>query len=289
MDVEKMSRVKNLVTAEWLIENHERSDVKIFDATYFLVTHNRDSKAEYLTNHIEGAIRFDIDAIKDPYSDLPHMLPTAQQFEAHMQEIGLNNSNYVVVYDNSPFLSAARAWWLLRMFGHEHVFVLDGGLKRFIAIGGKTESGAGQTLPKSDFKASNPIETDVILFDDLHAQVLSGKAEQILDARSHPRFIGAEAEPRAGLRGGHIPGSCNLPITSLLNSDTGEIVSDAQIKQSVVDAGIDLDKPVITTCGSGVTATGVALALNLIGVTGIKIYDGSWAEWGASPAPITRD
>ena len=284
-----MSRVKNLVTAEWLIENLGRSDLKICDATYFLATHNRDSKAEYIASHINGAIRFDIDAIKDPDSDLPHMLPTAQQFEAHMQELGINNNDYVVVYDNSPFLSAARAWWLLRMFGHERVFVLDGGLKRFIAVGGKTESGAGQPLSKSDFKASKPIETDVILFDDLQEQVLSGRAAQILDARSHPRFIGVEAEPRAGLRGGHIPGSCNLPITSLLNSDTGEIVTDEQIKKRVADAGIDLDKPIITTCGSGVTATGVALTLSLIGVTSIKIYDGSWAEWGASLAPIATD
>ena len=191
-----MSRDKNLVTAEWLIENHWRSNLRICDATYFLVTHNRDAKAEYLTEHINGAIRFDIDAIKDPDSELPHMLPTAQQFEAHMQRLGINNNDYVVVYDNSPFLSAARAWWLLRMFGHKHVFVLDGGLKRFIFVGGKTESGAGQTLPKSKFKASKPIETDVILFDDLQKKVVSGGDEQIVDARSHSRFIGAEVEPR---------------------------------------------------------------------------------------------
>ena len=284
-----MSRVKNLVTSEWLIKNHDWSHLKICDATYFLATHKRDAKAEYLENHICGAIRFDIDSIKNPASDLPHMLPTAQQFEAHMQELGINNNDIVIVYDNSPFLSAARAWWLLRMFGHERVFVLDGGLKRFKAIGGKTESGEGQTFPKSNFKASDPIDTNVILFDELRERVLSGESEQILDARSFPRFIGVEAEPRKGLRGGHIPGSCNLPITSLLNLDTGEIVTDEQIKNRVADAEIDLNKPIITTCGSGVTATGVALALSLIGATRIRIYDGSWAEWGASSAPIATD
>ena len=289
MDVKKMSRVKNLVSSEWLIENHYLSNLKICDATYFLAAHKRDARSEYLTNHISGAIRFDIDSIKNPTSDLPHMLPTEQQFETHMQELGIRNNDIVVVYDNSPFLSAARAWWLLRMFGHERVFVLDGGFKRFKAVGGKTEAGEGQTFPKSDFKASDPIETNVILFDDLHEQVLSGEPEQILDARSHSRFKGVEAEPRAGLRRGHIPGSCNLPITSLLNPVTGEIVTDEQIKNRVADAEIDLNKPIITTCGSGVTATGVALALSLIGATRIRIYDGSWAEWGASSAPIATD
>ena len=281
-----MSRRKNLVTAEWLIENGEQIELKICDATYFLVTHNRDAEAEYLAEHIAGAIRFDIDAIKDPDSDLPHMLPSAQQFEANMQELGISNNDLVIVYDDSPFLSSARAWWLLRIFGHEKVFVLDGGLKRFKAVGGKMEQGKGQSFPKSTFKASNPIQTNVALFNDLLEQVQSGGPAQIIDARSYARFIGDEAEPRAGLRSGHIPGSCNLPISSLLNSDTGEIVSDEKIRDIVTKAGIKLDKPIITTCGSGVTATGLALALNLIGITDIKIYDGSWAEWGASSAPI---
>ena len=281
-----MSRRKNLVTAEWLIENVAIKEIKICDATYFLPTHNRDAKAEYLADHILGAIRFDVDAIKDPASNLPHMLPTAQQFEEHMQKLGINNNDIVIVYDNSPFLSSARAWWLLRMFGHKHVFVLDGGLKQFKAIGGETEQGFGPSYPKTAFKATHPFETDVILFNDLQEKVESVQSIQIVDARSRARFIGEEAEPRAGLRSGHIPGSCNLPISSLLEPETGKIITDNKIKEVVANAGIELDRPIITTCGSGVTATGIALALSLIGVTDVKIYDGSWAEWGASSAPI---
>ncbi|MDA9190282.1 3-mercaptopyruvate sulfurtransferase [Alphaproteobacteria bacterium] len=284
-----MSRTENLVTAEWLINNSKNTDLKICDATYFLVTHNRDAEAEYLAEHISGAIRFDIDAIKDTSYDLPHMLPTQQQFEDHMQKLGLRNNDIIVVYDNSPFLSSARAWWLLRMFGHKDVFVLDGGLKKFKAIGGKLETGTADNLPKSDYKASNPIDTNVILFKDLQSEIESQTPRQILDARSLARFKGIEPEPRAGLRSGHIPGSCNLPITSFLNIETGKIVSNAEILNILANAGVELDKPIITTCGSGVTATGLALALSLVGVRDVYVYDGSWAEWGSSSAPIETD
>ena len=281
-----MSRAKNLVTAEWLIKNIELPNLKIGDATYFLSTHNRDAEAEYFNEHIRNAVRFDIDAIKDPNSDLPHMLPSPEQFETHMQELGFQNDDLIVVYDNSPFLSAARAWWLLRMFGHEKVFVLDGGLRRYKTLGGKTEQGKGKTSQKSNFKASNPIDTNVIKFDELYEKVFSAEDVQILDARSHARFIGKEAEPRAGLRSGHIPKSCNVPLTSFLNPTTGEIVSDTEIRKILANVDIKLDKPIITTCGSGVTATGIALALSLIGVNGTVVYDGSWSEWGGSSAPI---
>ena len=281
-----MSRVKNLVTAEWLIENINLKNLKIGDATYFLSTHNRDAEAEYLNEHIRNAVRFDIDAIKDPNSVLPHMLPSPEQFENHMQHLGFHNDDLIVVYDNSPFLSAARAWWLLRMFGHEKVFVLDGGLNRYKNLGGRTEQGERKNPKKSNFKASNPIDTDVIKFDELYEKVFSAEVVQILDARSYARFIGIEAEPRAGLRSGHIPKSCNVPLTSFLNTKTGEIVSNSEIRNILANADIKLDKPIITTCGSGVTATGIALALSLIGVTGTIIYDGSWSEWGSSSAPI---
>ena len=281
-----MSRTKNLVTAEWLIENIELQNLKIGDATYFLSTHNRDAEAEYFNEHIQNAIRFDIDAIKDPNSDLPHMIPSPDQFETHMRQLGFQNNDLIVVYDNSPFLSAARAWWLLRMFGHERVFVLDGGLNRYKTLGGQTEQGEGRKTQKSNFKALKPIDTDVIKFDQLYEKVFGTEHVQILDARSSARFVGKEPEPRVGLRSGHIPKSCNVPLTSFLNTKTGEIVSDTEIKNILADAGIRLDEPIITTCGSGVTATGIALALSLIGVTGTIVYDGSWAEWGGSSAPI---
>ena len=281
-----MSRIKNLVTAKWLISNISLDNLKICDATYFLPTHNRDAEEEYVKEHIVNAIRFDIDAIKDPDSDLPHMLPTPKQFEKHMQQLGLRNKDTIVVYDNSPFLSSARAWWLLRMFGHEKVFVLDGGLKKYKSLGGKTENGKGKSFSKSDFKSSKPIDTAVIYFDKLFKKVMSTEKMQILDARSYARFTGNEPEPRPGLRSGHIPKSCNVPLTSFLNAKTGEIVSNEEIKDIIAKAGVNLDEPIITTCGSGVTATGIALALSLIGVTGNLVYDGSWAEWGSSSAPI---
>ena len=281
-----MSRIKNLVTAKWLISNISLDNLKICDATYFLPTHNRDAEKEYVNEHIVNAIRFDIDAIKDPNSDLPHMLPTPKQFESHMQELGLRNKDTIVVYDNSPFLSSARAWWLLRMFGHEKVFVLDGGIKKYKSLGGKTENGKGKRFSKSDFISSKPIDTGVIYFDKLYEKVMSTEKMQILDARSHARFTGNEPEPRPGLRSGHIPKSCNMPLTSFLNAKTGEIVSNEEIKDIISKAGVNLNEPIITTCGSGVTATGIVLALSLIGVTGNLVYDGSWAEWGSSSAPI---
>ncbi len=281
-----MSRIKNLVTAKWLISNISLDNLKICDATYFLPTHNRDAEKEYVNEHIVNAIRFDIDAIKDPNSDLPHMLPTPKQFENHMQQLGLRNKDTIVVYDNSPFLSSARAWWLLRMFGHEKVFVLDGGIKKYKSLGGKTENGKGKRFSKSDFISSKPIDTGVVYFDKLYEKVMSSEKMQILDARSHARFTGNEPEPRAGLRSGHIPKSCNVPLTSFLNAKTGEIVSNEEIKDIIYKAGVNLNEPIITTCGSGVTATGIVLALSLIGVTGSLVYDGSWAEWGSSNAPI---
>ena len=230
-----MSRIKNLVTAEWLINNIALDNLKICDATYFLPTHNRDAEEEYVKEHIVNAIRFDIDAIKDPDSDLPHMLPTPKQFEKHMQQLGLRNKDTIVVYDNSPFLSSARAWWLLRMFGHEKVFVLDGGLKKYKSLGGKTENGKGKRFSKSDFISSKPIDTGVIYFDKLYEKVMSTEKMQILDARSHARFMGNEPEPRAGLRSGHIPKSCSVPLTSFLNAKTGEIVSNEEIFQASFD------------------------------------------------------
>lgn len=273
-----------LVTAEWLkIQSAE--EVMIFDATYFLPTMGRDGRSEYNKAHIPGAVFFDIDGIKDEASDLPHMIPSAQQFQDVMQNLGLKAGQQVVVYDNSPLLSSARAWWMLRLFGHQAVAVLDGGGRSWKAAGGTlTDKVFG--LPKGTFKAGASAKADVITFDELEQAVRTGLSDQIVDARAADRFAGIAPEPRPGLRAGHIPGSLNLPIDKILDKTTGKLKPTAELQQLFTEAGLLMEQPAVTTCGSGVTAAGLTLALAVLGKTDIRLYDGSWSEWGASNAPI---
>lgn len=256
-----------------------------FDATFLLPQMNRNAAAEYHDNHIEGAQFFDIDAIADTTSDLPHMVPSASDFTQMMQELGICQHHILVFYDNSPFLSAARAWWLLRLFGKDDVYVLDGGLSGFIATGGRATNQATPSLPKGDFEATSPL-AHIMTLEALKQEIADGLNPQIVDARPSGRFNGTVPEPRAGLRSGHMPGAVNVPVTDLLHADTGALLEPSHIKEIFEQAGFDFSRPAITTCGSGVTAAGLTLALAECGKFDIALYDGSWAEWGASDAPI---
>ena len=273
-----------LVTAEWL-KAQSAEDVMIFDATYFLPTMGRDGRSEYNKAHIPGAVFFDIDGIKDEASDLPHMIPSAQHFQDAMQNLGLQAGQQVVVYDNSPFLSSARAWWMLRFFGHRSVAVLDGGGRSWKAAGG-TLTDKVFDLPKGTFQAGASAKADVITFEELEQAVRAGLTDQIVDARATDRFAGIAPEPRPGLRAGHIPGSLNLPISNILDNITGKLKPADELSQLFAEAGLVMEQPAVTTCGSGVTAAGLTLALAVLGKTDIRLYDGSWSQWGASDAPI---
>ena len=276
----------NIVSAQWLLAQNSAA-ITLLDASYFLPTMGRDGRAEFETEHIIGAQFFDIDTIKNEEDPLPHMMPDATVFEKAMRDIGVDSKKQIVVYDNSPFLSSARAWWMLRYFGHLAVCVLDGGMAAWKAAGGQTEAGNPKPA-QGNFQAGTPQQVGLILFDALHADVTSGKADQIIDARAADRFKGAAPEPRAGLRAGHIPGSLNLPINSLLDTKTGKLKSAETLQKLFDEAGFDMGKPAVTTCGSGVTAAGLTLALAILGKTDIRLFDGSWSQWGASDAPIEK-
>ena len=273
-----------IVTADWLLARSD-ADILIFDASYFLPTMGRDGRSEYDNAHIPRAVFFDIDGIKDEASDLPHMIPSAEMFQETMRALGLRQDQQIVVYDDSPFLSSARAWWMLRYFGHLPVAVLDGGLRAWREAGGELTS-AVSALPYGSFNASAPVQADVITFTELEGAVRADTAEQIIDARAANRFAGQAPEPRPGLRAGHIPGSLNLPIGDILDNKTGRLKSADELAALFAAAGLTMDKPAVTTCGSGVTAAGLTLALAILGKTDIRLYDGSWSEWGASDGPI---
>ena len=273
------------VNAEWLAANIGRSGVKVLDATSHLPTLGRNANEEHFACRIAGAGWFDIDQIADKSSKLPHTLPSAEFFQSKMQALGIENDDYLIVYCNSVFLSAARAWWMLRLFGHDRVSVLDGGLRSWVAISGATESGPAASTNQGGFTARASAGAQVIPIATLRPLVERGFGDQIADARSPGRFAGADPEPRAGVRSGHMPGASNVPIASLIN-DSGGLRSLGDIARAFDAGGIDPALPVITTCGSGVTACGLALGLALLGNENVRVYDGSWSEWGASDAPI---
>ena len=273
-----------IISAERLLAQ-DSDRITILDASYFLPTMGRDGRAEFVQEHIIGAQFFDIDTIKDEMDPLPHMMPSASVFEAAMRDIGVHSDQQIIVYDNSPFLSSARAWWMLRYFGHLAVCVLDGGMDAWKQAGGKTEQGSPPAETGS-FTAGKPKKAGLILFDELREAVENGSAQQIIDARATDRFNGLAPEPRAGLRAGHIPGSLNMPINSLLDKQTGKLKTEQELQKLFDDAGFDMNLPSVTTCGSGVTAAGLTLALAILGKTDIRLFDGSWSQWGASDAPI---
>ena len=280
------SQIPLLINSEWLLTNFSRPSIKIMDATFHLPNTARDANAEFNENRIASSLRFDIDDICDKSSELPHTVPSKNFFAKKMQYLGINNDDHIIVYCNSVFLSAARAWWMLRFFGHQKVSVLDGGLKAWISNNGPLESGAStDSRDRGNFTIRPAASAGMIKKQNLLELVKNKKVEQIADARGASRFFGLEPEPRKGVRSGHIPGSFNVPINSLL-SESGHLHQSKKLKEAFTAGGIDFTRPVITTCGSGVTACGLAFGLALLNNYEVKVYDGSWSEWGSSDAPI---
>lgn len=270
--------VPTLVETDWLATQLDNASVRIVDATWMLPTVDRTGIEEYDAGHIPGAVFWDIDAIADPASSLPHMMPDEATFEAHMKTIGISDDHHVVVYDSVSMMTSARVWWTLRAFGHERVSLLDGGGVKWRAEGRPMSTDAAD-IPETSFKARfDP--SMVRSLDDIRANLDTGAA-QVLDARSAGRFSAAEPEPRPECRSGHIPGSFNLPFNTLIDPDTATIRPAGELSARLADSGINTDQPVITTCGSGITACVLALAMHLTGKDDVAIYDGSWTEWGS--------
>ncbi len=267
---------KTLVSTAWLAEHLTMPDLRVIDASWYLPDMNRDAKAEYDAAHIPGARFFDIDEISDSRSDLPHMVPPVEKFMSRMRAMGVGDGHQVVVYDGAGVFSAARVWWLFRLMGKTDVAVLDGGFPKWQAEGHPTED-----MPPvlRDRHMTVTVQNHMVKDVTQVAAAAKLKDWEIVDARSPARFKGEEEEPRAGLRSGHIPGSHNLHYRRLLNDD-GTMRPVAELRQAFEAANVDLDKPVITSCGSGVTAAVLSLALERIGHRRHALYDGSWAEWG---------
>ena len=266
-----------LVSTAWLAENLGKRNVVVFDTTKYLPNEAKDGLTEFRKAHIPGARFFDIDAIADADTDLPHMVPAPGRFAKLVGALGVGNDSTIVFYDQKGLASAARGWWMMGLYGHDDAAVLDGGLPKWIAEGRKTEAGdLAPAAAKTFLPAYRPARLRGV--GDLLAN-LKSNAELVLDARAAPRFRGEVPELRPGVRSGHVPGSRNLPYTELLAADQTLLPPDV-LRKKLAAAGVDGSKPVVTSCGSGVTATILTLAMTLAGLPEGAVYDGSWTEWG---------
>ena len=275
-----MSDMDILVSTEWLAENLGASDLRVVDASYFLPEMGRDAAAEYETQHIPGAVFLNLKELADLTSPLPNTVPTAEKFASRMQALGLGDGSRIVLYDSSPLKSAARAWWLFEIMGAPNVAILDGGMGKWLAEKRAVESGKVQ-LRHRHFTVWR--DDKAIATKDEIAANIAAKTAQVVDARTMSRFTAEEPEVRPGMASGHIPGSVCLPYSKLFNAD-GTWKRGHELRGLFIEAGVNLDKPVITTCGSGVTAASVLFGARLLGKKDVRLYDGSWSEWGLDAA-----
>lgn len=267
----------SLVTTQWLAERLGEPGLTIVDSSWHMPASGRSGRADYLEAHIPGARFLDIDEVSDPSDPAPHAMPSAEAFGEAMERIGVDRSDRIVVYDNSPIHTAPRGWFMLRHFGARDVAILDGGLPKWVAEGRPIES--GEVAPRTARFVAEARD-DVVT----KAQLLRADREAALvDARGRGRFEGTEPEPRAGIASGHIPGACNLPF-GMLYAEDGTLKPKSELKRLFAEAGLDPRRPFIASCGSGVTATSLIFAAHLLGNGKARLYDGSWTEWGADPA-----